>query len=350
MSNSLENSKTNPGSTPPVTTGQTLKLAPSPTQASAKPAPAPAVSSVAASIPKTAPAPATPAPTPTQSVAASIPQSSQSSNVKPTVTTVASAMPALGNASSTSVAPVAASQSTKSPTAQAALSSLSATQPKPAPVAASANTGASADSAAKDVTFRSENIGKWAARQENPFAEQNRKTAARKKKQKENIRKARPYIFTVGIVAVIVVAAVLGIMLIASIINRPSAEIPNIAGSTFEDVTNYKDLLHKIYQENNDNPESIDEAVAETLKTSEGKEFENEVRLAQMLFYQDNNQADKVNEIGDMIQPDQLSIESQLRYYNSLYYGAKSDGDESKANEYLNIIYDIANEIGGEGA
>lgn len=350
MSNSLENSKTNPGSTPPVATGQTLKLAPSPTQASAKPVPAPAVPSVAASIPKTTPTPSAPAPTPTQSVAASIPQSRQTSNAKPVTPPVASAMPALGNTPSTpAAAPAAASQSAKSPAAQAAPSPLLAAQPKPAPVV-SANAGAPADSTAKDVTFRSENIGKWAARQENPFAEQNRKTAARKKKQKENIRKARPYIFTVGIVAIIIIAAVLGIMLIASIINRPSPEIPNIAGGTFEDVTNYKDLLHKIYQENNDNPKSIDEAVAETLKTSEGKEFENEVRLAQMLFYQDNNQADKVNEIGDMIQPDQLSIESQLRYYNGLYYGAKSDGDESKANEYLNIIYDIANEIGGEGA
>lgn len=297
MSNSLENRKSNTGS---ATAGQTLKLSPAPAQ----PSPAPVHRS-------------------------------------------ASTMPALGQATPASSVSTVTKEAAKPPVAKTSPAPEQSSMPSSTPPAQPVQP---TNANSKDIAFRSENIGQWAARQENPFAEQNRQTAARKKKQKENLRKARPYALIAIIVAAIIGAALLLITLIASMISHSSNETPIIAGDSAEDVNSYKDLLHQIYQNNNNSTESVDKAVDKTLETANGKEYEDEVRLAQMMFYQDNNQPEEVNQIGETIQPNDLSPGLQLQYYNSLYYVAMSKHDSEKANEYLAIIYNIANQLGGDGA
>lgn len=226
------------------------------------------------------------------------------------------------------------------------------------------NKPAANNSSQPDIEFTTSNIGRWASKQENPFAEQNRKTAAKKRARAEKRQKARP-IAVIAVSAVAIAAAIWGlVVLIIHLINRPveldpETYTPEIAGGTMEDVNDYREILQSFYNErkkttiNNESNDSnsgnatqeeqdklyqdIDKVVQNTLNSSSGKEHTNAVILAQITFCAANGCYQQGIDAAQQINADQLTQEQRSIYYNVLANCYLWSGDEDKAEEYFNM-------------
>ncbi len=208
------------------------------------------------------------------------------------------------------------------------------------------NKPAANNSSQPDIEFTTSNIGRWASKQENPFAEQNRKTAAKKRARAEKRQKARP-IAVIAVSAVAIAAAIWGlVVLIISLINRPDIQTPVISGTTTEDIAEYRDQLQNFY---NRRPDASDEerlqdvkdAIDRTLNTSNGKAYADQVRLAEIGFYENNGMPQEVVDIADQIDPENLSAKQQLEYYNSLANSYYALGNIERSDYYYTKVLSI---------
>lgn len=197
------------------------------------------------------------------------------------------------------------------------------------------------------VAFKSDYIGQWAAKQEDPFAEQNRKAAEKKAAQEAARKKAMPYIKIGSIVAACVAVLAVIITVIVVIINQPKPEVPTITGDSSEDVSDYTDILQDAYDQNQ-NLDDVDKIVEDTLNTDNGREYEAQVRLAEMVFYFDNDLYQQLIDTGVRIDPNSLQPDQRLRYYNYMRYGYSVLNDNDKANEYMDLVFELSNELSGD--
>lgn len=197
------------------------------------------------------------------------------------------------------------------------------------------------------VAFKSDYIGQWAAKQEDPFAEQNRKAADKKAAQEAARKKAMPYIKIGSIVAACVAVLAIIITVIVVIINQPKPEVPTIAGDSSEDVSDYTGILQDAYDQNQ-NLDDVDKIVEDTLGTDNGREYEAQVRLAEMVFYFDNDLYQQLIDTGVRIDPNSLQPDQRLRYYNYMRYGYSVLNDSDKANEYMDLVFELSNELSGD--
>lgn len=201
-----------------------------------------------------------------------------------------------------------------------------------------------------DVQFTTENIGRWASRQEDPFAKQKRQEQEKKNARAKKRQKASPIIVLI-ISIPLVGAAIFGlVMLIINIVNRPAPVAPpTIAGNSTQDISDYRDILQGIFDRNKGTNEEkrqeIDQAVEGTLGTSAGKEYDSSVRLAQGSFYLNNNMANEAISSVENLNPDHLNLEQKQVYYYVLYYANALNGNTKKAQEYSNILFDITYEL-----
>lgn len=214
--------------------------------------------------------------------------------------------------------------------------------------------------------FKAENIGRWAAKQENPFAEQNRKAQAKKQAADKKRIKAGPII---GIVlgAICAIAAVVGlVVLVINLINqRPEQKItytPEIAGSSEEDIAKYQDLLQQFFNEQQNSAASgqdgylsfsqlganIDQVVQNTLDTSNGKANENAVLFAQLSFYSLNGFYSDVIKVASKINVDQLSDYQKVGYYNCVADAYNGLGDADNAQINYNKMLEITLPVNAE--
>lgn len=194
-----------------------------------------------------------------------------------------------------------------------------------------------------DIEFTTSNIGRWASKQENPFAEQNRKTAAKKQARAEKRKKARP--IAVIVISVLAVAAAIWglVVLIISLVNRPDAQTPVISGATTKDIAEYRDQLQNFY---NRRPDASDEerlqdvkdAVDRTLNTSNGKEYATQVRLAQIGFYINNGNYQEIVDLEEQINDEDLDNIQKAEYYNAMANAYYKLGDIAKSDEYYNKL------------
>lgn len=199
----------------------------------------------------------------------------------------------------------------------------------------------------QNVAFKSDYIGQWAAKQEDPFAEQNRKAAEKKAAQEAARKKALPYIKIGSIVAGCVAVLAVIITVIVVIVNQPKPEIPTIAGGSSEDVSDYTGILQNAYDQDK-NLDDIDKIVEDTLNTDSGREYEAQVRLAEMVFYFDNDLYQQLVDTGRKIDPMSLQPDQRLRYYNYMRYGYSVLNDNDKANEYMDLVFELSNELSGD--
>lgn len=202
------------------------------------------------------------------------------------------------------------------------------------------------------VQFKTENIGSWASRQENPFAKQNRERQAKKQERDKKRQKVAPFFVTFASAAVIGVALWGLVMLVVGLISRPGPEVPMIAGGSSEDIANYKDILKNFY---NKRPEATTEervqdvegAVQETLDTRQGRENEKFVRLAQAQLYADNGLYEQVvSTVGD-IDTENMTLEQLHTYYNMMYIAYSETGDIDKSQEYFILTYEVGEQLQG---
>ncbi len=186
------------------------------------------------------------------------------------------------------------------------------------------------------VNFRAENIGAWAARQEDFFAQQNRDRIAESERRRITWHKYRP--------AVVILACFIFFSLnlwgmttiIVAMINRPLEYIPTIANDTFEEINNYTDYLQEIHDSNPNNQNIIQDIVDKTLSTSSGAKYNNEVLLAQMRYLFQNNLCQEMIAIKDRIDANALAGEDRIGYYNMLtncYYGLDNEEEWRKYSE-----------------
>ncbi len=218
----------------------------------------------------------------------------------------------------------------------------------------------------QNIAFKSDYIGQWAAKQEDPFAEQNRKAAEKKAAQEAARQKALPYIKIGSIVAgcIAILAIVIAIIVVA--VRDPDLDYtPEIAGSSEEDIIKYRDLLQQFYNKKKDeqsdeddlvNPpnmgeapsndsqedkgliNSVNQAVQNTLNTSSGKEHANAVLCAQAYFYYNNGYYQEVVDTIKQIDTDFLDNSVKSNVYevaaNSYYWL----GDEETADTYYSLL------------
>ncbi len=204
-----------------------------------------------------------------------------------------------------------------------------------------------------DVQFSSQNIGRWASKQENPFAKQNRERQAKRREQDKKRQKAAPFIVILSSAVVIGVALWGLVMIIAGWMNQPKVEVPTIAGSTEQDMIDYRDKLQGLFNQNvssntQDKLQEIQNAVNGTLKTPDGRQNENVVKLAQMIFLVNNQYYDEAAEIAKTFNPDELTIEQQINYYTVLRLKAQRDEDYDENDRVSIIIYNLYNELGDD--
>lgn len=190
------------------------------------------------------------------------------------------------------------------------------------------------------VAFKSDYIGQWAAKQEDPFAEQNRKAAEKKAAKEAARKKAMPYIKIGSIVAGCVAILAVIITVIVVIINQPKPEVPTIAGGTMEDITDYKDKLQEIYDKDN-NMSDVEDAIEDAMDTDNGREYANQLKLSQMMFYINQNIYDEAINIGETVEVEQLELLQQANFYALMAISCASIGDNAAADKYNSLAYEV---------
>lgn len=227
---------------------------------------------------------------------------------------------------------------------------------------------------AEQVHFKTSDIGRWASQQESPFARQNRERQAKKQERNKQRQKAAPYIIVISSVIAVGLAVWGLVVLVVKLTNQPedfnpSTYAPEIAGTSAEDVNNYRDLLQNFYNnqqaaiigvsgDNNGSGESggntgeidnevqdklfddVNKVVQNTLDTPGGQENANAVKLAQMGFCMANGCYQQAVDAAQGIDVTKYTPEQRNSYYNILancYYWL---GDKDKAAEYFNMPYE----------
>ena len=209
------------------------------------------------------------------------------------------------------------------------------------------NTPAQNPASNRKVAFKSDYIGQWAAKQDDPFAEQNRKAAEKKAAQDAARKKAMPFVKIGAIAAAAIAVITVIVIIVVNIINQPKPEVPTIAGGSSEDITDYAGILQDNYNQNQ-NLDEINKIVEDTLNTDNGREYEAQVRFAEMIFYFENDLYRQLVNTGAEIDPNSLQPDQRLRYYNYMRYGYSVLNDVDKANEYMDLVYELSNELSGE--
>lgn len=215
-------------------------------------------------------------------------------------------------------------------------------------VSPSAKSGQAPNSASE---FTTKNIGHWASRQENYFAEQNRKAEEKRKKSERTRKKVLPIIFIVGgiIAAGLIIWGIVA-LIVALNTPEPGPDTPTIAGGTSEDVNGYRDILQEFFdRDGGNNIAAVEEAVNNTLETESGKEYADQVRLAELYILQNNGYYAEAIEKAQNVNTDNLDLSQKITFYGVLYYCNTLLGNIEAANEYMKIQYDLSQEQGGQG-
>ncbi len=206
-----------------------------------------------------------------------------------------------------------------------------------------------------DIQFTTGNIGRWSSRQEDPFAEQNRKRAAKKQTRNVKRQKVAPIIVIIAGV-ILTAAAIIGlIFLIIHLSHRTVNEIPEINGSTTQDIADYRDLLQNFYNQRpsdateEEKLQAVQDAVNSTLDTAGGRENEVAVKIAQASFYIDNSRYEDALRVADSISHsvDALDLDQQILYYSILYISYYKVGNQEKGDEYSAKVSDLIGEQQG---
>ncbi len=218
-----------------------------------------------------------------------------------------------------------------------------------------------------ETQFTTENIGRWAAKQENPFAEQNRKAAAKKQKQAEARKKATPYV-VVAAAAVAIGLAIFGlVMIIITLLNNQSKLPDNLAlgsdgaAEISEAAQNvYQEQLQKFYNQHGSNASGSveqpnDEAVQDALNAvsdyyneqkdkTEDEVKKNQLVLIEMRTYALKGRNEDLVRVGEEINVDNMQESARDEYWGMMANAYYSLGNDERGAW---AISNIANVLGG---
>lgn len=235
-----------------------------------------------------------------------------------------------------------------------------ATTPAVAPSSASAKTASAND-------YKTANIGRWKSKQEDYFAKQNQERSEKKAKKKATFKKALPFMIVFGVL-VVVGLGTWGVISLINYINRPTLEEtasdPSIiSGNSSEAIRNYQDYLQKVYndalasamaEEGTDVAsdeakkkanDALSNAVANTASTEAGEKYRDAMRLSEMLVYYDTWQCDNILRLENQINPDNLNLQGQYRYYLALQNCYQARGDTERADNLWRTVTEIYGQV-----
>ncbi len=194
-----------------------------------------------------------------------------------------------------------------------------------------------------------------ATRPKEYFDEQNRKNAEKKKQDNKN----RKMILIIG-AAIVGVLALIGIIWLVVIkanepTNDPGTRVPIITNGSDEEITQIRNYLQGIYNDNTNDSietdpsglEAADEAFNEILKENGSDDYINQVNLAKIMFYFDNGFNEEILNNKDSINPTELALGQRASYYNIVALAYFDIGDSEQANKYLKLTSKTLYELNG---
>lgn len=212
------------------------------------------------------------------------------------------------------------------------------------------------------VAFKSEYIGQWAAKQENPFAEQNRKAAEKKAAQEATRKKAMPYI-KIGSIAAACIAVLAVIIAIIVIINQPAplpdditlgssgaAEVTESAQKVFD---NYVNKLGDKTVETDEGPALTDEEMQGAIdavsnyfqqQSNRTEDISTKINLVliEMEFYGYKGQPEAIIKAAEGFNIDDMTP-SQARQFLGILMGASySVGNLEAGTKYAKQLSELA--------
>lgn len=241
------------------------------------------------------------------------------------------------------------------------------TQAPAAPTnSASASTATSKPAEASN-TYKTANIGQWKSKQEDYFAKQNQERSEKKSKRKATFKKILPFAVVFGVLLVVGLGT-WGVISLINYINRPTldetASDPSvISGNSSEAIRNYQSYLQKIYndalatamaEEGTDVAsdeakkkanEALSDAVSNTANTEAGEKYRDAMLLSEMIVYYNSGQYDNILRLENQINPDNLNLQSQYRYYLALQNSYQVRGDTERANSLWRKVTELYGQV-----
>lgn len=235
-----------------------------------------------------------------------------------------------------------------------------------------------------DIKFQTQNIGRWASQQEDPFAKQNRERA---EKEQHQTRKRRIALIVTAIVAgILLLAAVIFgvVMLVINLTKTPPSEDFTPGSEAAVAVTEnaqqiYDDYIAKFYNQHtsgssiddsddssdssdgttvtvtgsvdNPSPEAVQGAIAAVNEyfAQQSADIQNDIqqnnyKFIQMNFYNDNGQSEDVISIANEMNIDILDEDQKAQCYGMLMNAYTNIGDMENSDYYFQLLLNIASD------
>lgn len=133
--------------------------------------------------------------------------------------------------------------------------------------------------------------------------------------------------------------------------SQPSnqSETPQISGGTNDDIYAYRDKLTEIYAANDNNLDSVNDAVSNTLSTESGQENSAPVRIAESIFLMNNANYQLAIDSINKLDIESLDEDQRMMCYEVLAYSNSVLDNQEQADYYNNLVWEMMVERGGEG-
>lgn len=220
------------------------------------------------------------------------------------------------------------------------------------------------------VQFKTENIGSWASRQENPFAKQNRERQTKKQERDKKRQKVAPFFVTFASAAVIGVALWGLVMLVVGLVRDNTLPADITLGSTgalelqdkaqalfnqhVKKPTSTGDSSSEGNSDGNDattpqpSEEEVDAAIGavndfynQWSETTNDELKKAELMLLEMETFYNNAQMGALVEASKKANYEVLNTAQKSQYYGMLVNASNALGDVPTANMYLELMKEL---------
>lgn len=178
------------------------------------------------------------------------------------------------------------------------------------------------------------------------FAEQNKQRAEKKAKQKKQVKLA---LWIGGTLVIILLAGLIAwlAVLMSQTSSSDNAGITLGSGS-IEEIDTLRDLADDVFNASasvgtdgeftiSGNIEAASQLFVSTLNNAENKKYADQIRLSAMSFYYYNGYYDELVKYAEEVNPENLSYDQKIMFYNLASLGYSSIGNSVKSDEYMNM-------------
>ena len=91
--------------------------------------------------------------------------------------------------------------------------------------------------------------------------------------------------------------------------------------------------------------EALSDAIANTANTEAGEKYRDAMLLSEMIVYYNSGQYDDILRLENQINPDNLNLQSQYRYYLALQNSYQIRGDTERANSLWRKVTELYGQV-----